>query len=143
MQYNFNEGSLTLPDVAMADGSLNILRFPKLGTSLIISRAPLAKGDTLEKNFEDQVQKLEKQMTDMRFQSRENINIGPNNDIPAIQAKNQFKRGTDQVYQYQLACIEPFSGQMFALTYVKSTPLGEAESKHWEVIKTKLAFASK
>ena len=141
MQYTINEATLNLPDSTMLDATINILRYAKLGTSLVISRALMAENETLEANFEAQVKRLEKQVQELKFQTREQITIGPKGNIPAIEAKNQFTRNKDEKsYQFQLACIIPGSKFMLALTYGKPTPLGAAEAMHWNEIKKSLSF---
>ena len=47
MNYLINEAQFTLPDAAVQDASINILKFANLGTTLVVSRSPLAYGETL------------------------------------------------------------------------------------------------
>lgn len=140
MNYQINEGSLSLPSDACFDGSINILRFEKLGTSLVVTRGKLQAGETLENNFDNQIKKLEAQMKEVRFQGRSNINVGKNADIPAIEVRSQYKDGNHRVYQYQLVWAMP--GELvMAMSYVKPSPLGDAESQHWETIKAGMDFS--
>lgn len=134
MHYQLNEGLLALPGDSFFDGSINILRFDKLGTSLVITRGKLQDGETLEKNFESQIKKLEAQMKEVRFQGRSNVQVGKNSDVPAIEIRSQYKDGNHRVYQFQLVWELP--GELvMAMSYIKATPLGEAEAQHWEMIK--------
>ena len=43
MTYRLNEFQLQLPPSELLDASINILKFPELGTSLIVSRSLLAE----------------------------------------------------------------------------------------------------
>jgi len=54
MNYLINEAQFTLPDAEVQDTSINILKFAKLGTTLVVSRSPLADGESLQSNFEGQ-----------------------------------------------------------------------------------------
>jgi len=44
--------SLTLPDSPLEDLSLNILKFPELGTTLVVTRGIIAEGLTLAESFD-------------------------------------------------------------------------------------------
>jgi hypothetical protein len=68
MTYRINEFQFQLPASELQDATINILKFPELGTSLIVSRSLLAEGETLHSNFNDQLQRLEKQVQDLRYQ---------------------------------------------------------------------------
>ena len=125
---------MALPSNAYFDGSINILRFDKLNTSLVITRGKLHEGETLEKNFESQIKKLEAQMKEVRFQGRSNVQIGKKSDVPAIEVRTQYKEGNNRVYQLQLVW-ELSGGRVMAMSYIKASPLGEAETQHWELIK--------
>lgn len=59
MTYRINEFQFQLPAGELQDASINILKFPELGTSLIISRSFLTDGETLHSNFDDQLKRLE------------------------------------------------------------------------------------
>lgn len=142
MSYQINEGSLSLPGDAYFDGTINILRFEKLGTSLVVTRGKLQEGETLEKNFDNQIRKLEAQMKEVRFQRRSNVNVGKNSDTPAIEVRSQYKDGNHRVYQFQLVWAMP-GEQVMALSYVKPSPLGELESQHWEEIKAGIDISKK
>ena len=134
MNYLLNEGAVALPSDSFFDGSINIIRFDKLGTSLIITRGKLQEGETFEEHFEGQFRKLESQMKEVRTQGRANVQIGKKSDIQAIEVRTQYKDGKNRVYQCQLVWEMP--GELvMAMSYVKTSPLGEAEAQHWEMIK--------
>jgi hypothetical protein len=140
MTYRINELQFQLPDSSLHDASINILKFPDLGTSLIISRSLLADGETLHSNFDDQLKRLEKQVQDLRFQPVQNVRVGAGSTIDAIELHSQFSKGAENVYQYQLAFVQPDTRKMIALSYVKARPLGEAEAAHWATLKQTLMF---
>ncbi|QVM97047.1 DUF1795 domain-containing protein [Pseudomonas sp. SORT22] len=140
MTYRLNEFQLALPDAEMQDTSINILRFAKLGTSLIISRSLLADGETLQSNFDGQLERLQQQVKDLRFQPRQAVRLGAEQTEEGIELRSQFSKGNEKVFQYQLALVLPGTRKMFALSYVKAQPLGDAEAAHWAAIKQSLNF---
>ncbi|AIZ35182.1 DUF1795 domain-containing protein [Pseudomonas parafulva] len=140
MNYRLNEFCLALPDTDVRDTSINILRFERLGTSLIVSRSALADDETLQSNFDGQLQRLQQQVKDLQFQPAHPVKVGAAQDIEAIELSSQFSKGQEMVYQYQLALVLPGTRKMFALSYVKPSPLGESEASHWAAIKQSLDF---
>jgi len=149
MHYTAEDMSITLPDTTMEDLSMNVLKFPALGTTLVITRGVIAKGLTLAQSFDAQIKKLQQQSRDFKSQGRKEINIGAQGEIAAVEIEHQLLRGQETLWQYQLACQLPeagavtapeAAGKMLALSYVKNAPLGEQEREHWEFLKTSLRF---
>lgn len=140
MNYRLNEFRMALPDTSVQDSSINILRFDALATSLIVSRSLLAEGETLQSNFNGQLQRLQQQVKDLRMQPAQAVQVGAGQAIDAIELSSQFSKGQEKVYQYQLALVLPGTRKMFALSYVKASPLGAAEAAHWAAIKQSLDF---
>ncbi|GLH50412.1 DUF1795 domain-containing protein [Pseudomonas sp. B2021] len=140
MNYLINEAQFTLPDVEVQDTSINILKFAKLGTTLVVSRSPLADGESLQSNFEGQLKKLEQQVQDLRYSPAQAVKVGPAQDIDAFEVQNHFSKGSDNIYQYQLAMQIPGTRRLIALSYVKAQPLGSAEAAHWATLKSTLNF---
>jgi len=107
---------------------MNILKFPGLNTTLVITRGIIAGGLTLAESFDAQIKKLQQQSHHFQSQGRQEISIGADGDIAAIEIENQLSRGQETLWQYQLACQLPESGaataagaagKMLALSYVK------------------------
>jgi hypothetical protein len=142
MKYRINEFQFALPDSALQDASINILKFPALGTSLIVSRSFLAQDETLHSNFDAQLKRLEQQVKELRYQPALAIRVGAAQDIEALELRSQFSKGEEMVFQYQLALVLPGTRKMLALSYVKAQPLGEPEAGHWAPIKQSLQFDS-
>lgn len=140
MTYRTHELQFQLPDAEVQDASINILKFAALGTSLIISRSVLAEGETLQSNFEGQLKRMQQQIQDLRFQPPVAVHVGPAREVLAFELQSQFSKGTEKVFQYQLALVVPGTRQMLALSYVKPQPLGDAEAAHWAAIKQTLVL---
>ena len=140
MTYRINEFQFQLPAGELQDATINILKFPGLGTSLIVSRSLLAQGETLHSNFDDQLKRLEKQVQDLRCLPSVPVRLGAAQEVEGIELRSQFNKGNDKVFQYQLALVLPGTRKMLALSYVKADKLGDAEAAHWAIIKNSLSF---
>jgi hypothetical protein len=140
MTYRINEFQFALPDAELQDSSINILKFPTLDTTLIISRSLLADDETLHSNFDAQLKRLEQQVSDLRYQPVQRVRVGTEREVEALELRSQFSKAADKVYQFQLALVLPSTRKMLALSYVKAQPLGVAEAEHWSRIKLSLTF---
>lgn len=140
MSYRLNEFQFALPPSELLDASINILKFPELGTSLIVSRSLLAEGETLQGSFDSQLKKLEQQVQELRYQPGVAVRVGTAQEVDALELLSQFNKGNERVFQYQLALVLPGTRKMLALSYVKAQPLGDADAAHWASIKGSLNF---
>ena len=140
MTYRINEFQFALPDAEFQDTSINILRFPMLNTTLIVSRSFLADGETLQINFDAQLKRLEQQVEDLRYRPPQTISVGATHEVEALELHSQFSKGTEKVFQYQLALALPETRKVLALSYVKAEPLGELDAQQWTRIKSSLLF---
>ncbi|WP_448693233.1 DcrB-related protein [Pseudomonas rhizophila] len=140
MTYRINEFQFQLPPSELLDATINILKFPELGTSLIVSRSLLADGETLQSNLDEQLKRLEKQVQDLRAQPGVAVRLGANQEVESIELRSQFNKGNEKVFQFQLALVLPGTRKMLALSYVKAEKLGDAEAAHWATIKGSLLF---
>lgn len=140
MSYRLNEFQFALPPSELLDASINILKFPELGTSLIVSRSLLAEGETLQGSFDSQLKKLEQQVQELRYQPGVAVRVGTAQEVDALELRSQFNKGNERVFQYQLALVLPGTRKMLALSYVKAQPLSDADAEHWASIKGSLNF---
>ncbi|MFB4248417.1 DcrB-related protein [Pseudomonas idahonensis] len=141
MTYRLNELQFQAPADELQDASINILKFPQLGTSLIVSRSLLGDGETLGSNLTSQLQRLEQQVQELRYQTPQPVLLGPAQDIPGLELRSQFSKGSEQVFQFQLALVLPGTRQMLAMSYVKAQKLGDGEAAHWAQIKSTLVLS--
>lgn len=140
MQYQTNDTEFQIPDPDIKDVTLNIIKFKNLGTSLVLSRSELGEEETLESSLDDQLKRLESSVKGLKFHQKNKISFGKNQNIEAFELSNQFIKGAEKVFQYQLVCLIPGTRTMFAMSYVKNTNLGEVELAHWELIKQNFEF---
>ncbi|PIT11061.1 DcrB-related protein [Snodgrassella alvi] len=140
MHYNTNDTQFEIPSTNLQDSTLNILKFKDLGTSLVMSRSQLAEEETLESSLDSQLKRLEDSVKGLKFEQKNKISFGKNKDIEAFELSNQFIKGTEKVYQYQLVCVIPGTRTLFAMNYVKNTEFGKKELAHWQLIKQSFEF---
>jgi len=76
----------------------------------------------------------------LRCQPSVAVRLGAAQEVEGIELRSQFNKGTDKVFQYQLALVIPGTRKMLALSYVKADTLGDAEAAHWALIKNSLSF---
>lgn len=138
LSYRLNECRFKVPHPDVQDASINILKFSELGTSLIVTRSLLSKGETLRSNLDEQLKRLEQQVQELRIQSVQDACLGAAQGVEALEVHSQFNRGADKVFQFQLIILLSGSRQMLALSYVKAEPLGELDATHWAAIKASL-----
>lgn len=63
------------------------------------------------------------------------VRVGSAQEVDALELRSQFNKGSEQVFQYQLALVLPGTHKMLALSYVKAQPLGDSDAAHWATIK--------
>ncbi|MFN3988618.1 MAG: DcrB-related protein [Rhodocyclaceae bacterium] len=135
MSYRCNELSLQLPGVRVIDQTLNILKLPDLGSTLIISRGALEPGQTLESAFATQMAALAQSAPDFQEERRAAMRVGHSGDIDAIETYIRFTQGEATVHQWQLACRRPGEDIMLALSYARTTPLEARDTEFCNRIK--------
>jgi hypothetical protein len=142
MDYQTNEGRVTLPTAGFTDHTINIIKFPDLAATLVISRGQMEKGQTLEASFNAQMDKLAKTVPDFKPGERRSVQFGKQGDIEAWETINQFTQGKEKLHQYQLASQIPGTNTMLALSYGKTKPLDEQDAERWLSIKQSFEFTA-
>nr|BFE92940.1 hypothetical protein GCM10020185_34760 [Pseudomonas brassicacearum subsp. brassicacearum] len=141
MTYRLNEFQFQLPPSELLDATINILKFPELGTSLIVSRSLLTEGETLQSNLDDQLKRLEKNRSRTCAANRAPpCAWAPTRKSKPSNCAASSTRAMKKVFQFQLALVLPGTRKMLALSYVKAEKLGDAEAAHWATIKGSLLF---
>ncbi|MFN3985919.1 MAG: DcrB-related protein [Rhodocyclaceae bacterium] len=135
MSYFTNELSLQLPGVRYTDQSINILKFPDLGSTLVISRGAIEAGQTLESTFTAQIAALKATAPDFEEGPRATLRIGKTATIEAIETRTSFTQGEAHIHQYQLACQLPDDDLMVAFTYARAAPFEAHDTEFWTRIK--------
>lgn len=92
------------------------------------------------RNFTEQLKKLEQQVQELRYQPLQNVRVGARQDVDALEVHNQFGRGGECIYQYQLGLIVPGTRQLLALSYIKAQPMGDLENAQWTGLKNTLVL---
>ena len=142
MDYQTNDARVTLPTPNLTDHTINIIKFPDLASTLVISRGHMESSQTLEASFNAQMDKLAKTAPDFKPGERRSVRFGKQGDIEAWETMNQFTQGKEKLQQYQLACQIPGTNIMLALSYGKTKPLDEQDAERWLSIKQSFEFAA-
>ena len=130
-----NEAAFDLPGVIAQDSSLNMLKLANPEAVFIISRGAIQDDETLETAIDQQLEKLGKQVKELKFTPRQATHLGVEGQIEGIELKNEFIRGDDRVHQYQAAFLLPGTRIMMALSYVKTRPLTDEDATRWHALK--------
>jgi len=147
--YTTHDLTLTLPASPVEDLSMNILKFRELGATLVITRGVIAEGLSLGESFDAQFKKLQQQSRHFQSRGRREIVLGAAGEIAGIEIEHQLTRGQETLWQYQLACQLPTSGEatppgaagrMLALSYVKNAPLSAQDRGQWEALKASVCL---
>lgn len=141
MIYHTNDLHLPLPGTPFSDQTLNILKFPELGSTLVIARGVIADGQTLESTFAAQLAALAQTAPEFREEARATTHIGPSGSVAAVETRSTFMQGDVRIHQYQLACLSPATGAMLALTYARTRPLDQHDANYWALIKQTIELA--
>lgn len=123
------------------DNSINMLVFKPRGTTLVIARGPMDPHKTLAETATHQLSKLRKKVTAFKCTKPEEVRVGVDRNIVAMEVQAQFTQGHTLSCQYQLACELPGQPRLLALTYSKGSELTQADFDHWQTLKQSLRFA--
>ncbi|CAI1095735.1 MULTISPECIES: DcrB-related protein [Serratia] len=140
MNYLFQEGHFTLPAGPWQDCTVNILKNPQTGASLVITRGAIPQDSTLEDEFEKQWQALLPQITDLQQSPRQRISVGPNHLIRAIEVTSNFIRAGHHHHQHQLAAQPEGSQTLLIVTYSSMKPFTREDDHEWQQVKASLAL---
>lgn len=141
MNYLFQEGHFTLPAGPWQDCTVNILKNPHTGASLVITRAPLPEGSTLEGEFEKQWAALLPQISDVEQSPRQRISAGPDGAIQAIEVTSRFFRAGYHHHQHQLAAQTSDSQTLIIFTYSSMNPFTPEDDNRWQQVKASLTLS--
>lgn len=123
------------------DASVNVLVFRARGTTLVLARGPLAPHKTLAETATHQLSELRKKVTAFKCTKPEEVRVGVDRNIVAMEVQAQFTQGHTLSCQYQLTCELPGQPRLLALTYSKGGELTHADFDHWQTLKQSLRFA--
>lgn len=140
MDYLFQEGHFTLPAIAWQDCTVNILKNPQTGASLVITRGIIPQGATLEDEFEKQWQALLPQISDLQQSPRRRISAGPQGHLKAIEVTSRFIRAGHHHHQHQLAVQPDESQTLLIVTYAAMRPFTPEDDAHWQQVKASLVL---
>ncbi|HGY3716624.1 TPA: DcrB-related protein [Citrobacter gillenii] len=132
MDYLISEGTLVLPS-HIEDDSVNILKFPALGASLVVTRAVLQDGMTAEKYITSQMAALRKSMKNFISGDRTTVPFSIDPVMTATEIHCEFEQQGHRLYQFLLVSQ---SGQsLLVLTWSQPRPFSPVDIQHWKDIR--------
>ncbi|UYZ82724.1 DUF1795 domain-containing protein [Entomomonas sp. E2T0] len=137
MKYHAEDIQIDIPSNDYRDMTLNILSYKALEMTIVIGRG-LLNGKDLATDFNQQMKKLQKTVDGFKNDSIESVKVGLNQDIEAVQTRNQFLRNKVPTYQFQLLLQVPDTQNTIAINYVKQKPLDDADKTQWDEIKASI-----
>ncbi|CAI2422020.1 Uncharacterized conserved protein [Serratia ficaria] len=141
MNYLFQEGHFALPAGPWQDCTVNILKNPQTGASLVITCGVIPQDGSLEEEFDKQWQALLPQISELRQSARQRIRAGRDNRIKAIEVSSDFIRAGHHHHQHQLAAQPDDSQTLLIVTYASMKPFTPEDDNQWRQVKALLALA--
>ena len=132
MSYCTNEGVFILPE-GYEDDSVNILKFPALTSTLVITRAVLKEGMTLDKYIASQLAALKKSMKRFIAGDRQTVPFSTRTEQTALEIYCEFEQQGRKLFQYLL--IADLTHQLLVMTYSQTRPFTPEDVLHWQTIK--------
>lgn len=124
MKYLTNDFALELPDSPVQDTTMNLLKFPELGLTLVVSRAPYEQS-SFKESFDSQLRKMKASLKGYKIIEQKAVQLpGIGEGLEVI---NEFVQPPGKVYQVQLAYQIKNLKEMMVLTYVKTAPISEED----------------
>lgn len=142
MNYQINEGQLQLIN-DFIDESVNIIKFPSLKASLVITRTVLNSKQTAESYFLEQTAALKKTMKNFLMSERTPTVLGNDKATPiaALESQLQFEQKGVVLHQFLLTAQWPTPAHLLVFTYAQARPFNNDDEAHWQAIKA--AFIAK
>lgn len=135
ISYQLNEFELNLP-ANYLDESFNILQFPELKSSLVITRGQLKPPQTLEQYYGLQIATLKKEMKNFLVDSEQSVIYTRNNEQNiGYEISCTFDKSGQKIHQFLL--IIQIQHVAIVLAYAQARPFDQGDLQHWQTIKSK------
>ncbi|MFG0410009.1 DcrB-related protein [Pseudomonas sp. FYR_11] len=140
-EYLTHDLILNLGEELPEDLTLNMLRFRSRDTTLVVARSAVAKGKSLDKAIEEQLQILRNRTEMISITPTEVTRLGSGEQsVDAREMAIEFVAADKPNFQLQAACLIPGQQRLLVLNYSKPKPLNSGDIKHWRAIKQELRF---
>ncbi|WP_127956680.1 DcrB-related protein [Serratia microhaemolytica] len=136
MQYHMLEGVFTLAEEKeqIQDESLNILKFPARQSALVITRAVLPDGQSLDAYYQQQIAKLSDNLHHFQIDEKQPVTLAATAQ-PArqsYQTRCQFEQKGQPMHQCLL--FSEMGGKLLSLTYSQTRAFSKSDLAHWQAI---------
>lgn len=129
VSYHLTEGTLPLPE-AVQEQSITLLKLPKIGASLVVTRAWEVKAGEEEAYLQQQLAKVKRDMKKFAADAVEDTTFG---GIPAREVSMHFENHGVVVMQKLLVVM--LETHLMAVTFSRAASFDEASLAVWQNIK--------
>lgn len=132
---------LSFADETPEDSTLNVLRFSKRNTTLVIARSPVDKRQSLDEALTAQLDQLRNKTQALSITPAQITHLGNQQQVEGREMAVQFMTGGKPNFQLQVACLIPGQQRLLVLNYSKQGPFSDGDITHWRAIKQTLRFS--
>lgn len=132
MKYQIQEGCFILPE-GFEDESINIIKFKELQAALVVTRANLTKGQSLEGYYDQQMAQLKHAMKNFLLDERKKVTVNSADEQrQSYQAHCEFDQKGQRMYQCLL--FTEAQGRLLAMAYSQPRAFTNVDLAHWQGI---------
>ncbi len=132
MKYQTQEGYLNLPE-GFEDESVNIIKFKELQAALVITRACLAQGQSLEGYYDQQMAQLKRAMKNFLLDEKRAVTVNsPDEQRLSYLTHCEFDQKGQRMHQCLL--FTEAKGRLLVMAYSQPRAFSESDIAHWQGI---------
>ncbi|EOD6330258.1 DcrB-related protein [Providencia stuartii] len=133
--YTLNEGQFIAPPPTWKDTTMNVFRDPDSPRTLVVARAEMTTGNTLEEELTLQCQQLQQVATNISIAPFEKVDLLAAPHVEALETDIRFFRNGGQYYQRQLAILQPDKKRILLFSYTSAAPFDDTDNTYWQELK--------
>lgn len=131
MNYNFQEGFITLPSSDYLDNSLNIIKFSGKKSSLSLTRDSLPEGKTAKQYLAEQIAVIRKEVKLYAVTDPASFTTTSGVQGWAFYCEPEQKG----IHLYQYIAGYELENSILVMTYCQLHPFTDADLQDWQVLK--------
>ncbi|CAI1802820.1 DUF1795 domain-containing protein [Serratia fonticola] len=132
MKYQIQEGCFSLTN-GFEDESINIIKFKELQAALVVTRACLMEGQSLEGYYDQQMAQLKHAMKNFLLDERKKVTVNsPDEQRQSYQVHCEFDQKGQRMYQCLL--FTEAQGRLLVMAYSQPRAFSKADFAHWQGI---------
>lgn len=132
MKYQTQDGYWNLPE-GFEDESVNIIKFKELQSALVITRAYLAQGQSLDGYYDQQMMQLKRAMKNFLLDEKKEVIVkSPDEQRLSYQTHCEFDQKGQRMYQCLL--FTESQGRLLVMAYSQPRAFNASDLDHWQGI---------